>query len=731
MPAGNRMPCSYQLIHSYMPKLKLIGMHKKLFLFLLLAGAGKISIAQTTDSVAHNELDEVVVSATKTEQKLGNVAVPVTVISKKTIQQNGSLRLNDILAEQAGLFITSDYSGTGVQMQGLNPDYTLILIDGEPIVGRNSGVLDLSRISITNIKRIEIVKGPSSSLYGSEAMAGIINIITEKPAVKTAAASVRYGSFGTADINASAGFTKNKFNLLLQGNYYRTDGYKLNSSSTANTQDPFHNYTLQLKAGYAFTPKTKWTLSTRYFNETQNIKPYSTKDASGNTETYSSNASIRDINVNNTFEHRFSEKVKTNLRIYYTNYKAETNQLYLYSDPSKNTTFYDYFEQNFTRFEDQTDIAVSHNSTLTAGAGWILDNVKSNRYDEKNIVTRNNNIGYAFTQYEWKPFKSWLFIAGARYDYNQRYESHLSPKLAIQKSFGDKLKINASIGGGFKAPDFRQLYLSFTNTAPGTGYTVLGNSEVQAGMKQLQQQGQIQNILIDPATIKELKPETSTGINIGANYLVSKAVSVNVNFFRNDINNLINTGTIAQKTNNMFVYSYFNINRVYTQGVEAEVKYQLCKSLQLSAGYQLLYTADKDDLDKIEAGKVFGRDANGQVYKVTKSDYKGLFNRSRHMANVKLYYEDQKGWFANARSIFRNAWGVSDLDGNLLLNRGDQFSNNFFQTNISVGKQFVKGFRAQVGCDNLFNYKDIRFMPNIPGRIVYATISYSFTQNQK
>ena len=122
--------------------------------------------------------DSVVVTATRSERKLGNITVPVTIVNAKMIQQNGSLRLTNILSEQAGLTLTSGF-GAGVQLQGLNPDYTIILINGEPLVGRTAGVLDLNRIALGNIKKIEIVKGPSSSLYGSEAMAGVINIITD------------------------------------------------------------------------------------------------------------------------------------------------------------------------------------------------------------------------------------------------------------------------------------------------------------------------------------------------------------------------------------------------------------------------------------------------------------------------------------------------------------------------------------------------------------------------
>src|SRR6267378_4110790 len=84
---------------------------------------GKVS----NDTLLRQELNEVTVTATRNERKLSNVAVPTTIISQKTIERAGSLRLKDVLQEQTGLFITSGF-GTGVQMQGLNPDYTLILI---------------------------------------------------------------------------------------------------------------------------------------------------------------------------------------------------------------------------------------------------------------------------------------------------------------------------------------------------------------------------------------------------------------------------------------------------------------------------------------------------------------------------------------------------------------------------------------------------------------------------
>ena len=93
------------------------------------------------DSVTHKNLEEVVVTATRSERTLASLPMPVTLIGQKQIKAMGSLRLNEVLAEQTGLFIQNDH-GQGIQIQGFSPDYTLILLDGEPLVGRTAGTLD-------------------------------------------------------------------------------------------------------------------------------------------------------------------------------------------------------------------------------------------------------------------------------------------------------------------------------------------------------------------------------------------------------------------------------------------------------------------------------------------------------------------------------------------------------------------------------------------------------------
>jgi len=128
----------------------------------------------TSDSLRVQQLEEVVVTGTRSERTLGALPMPVTLLKADLIKTMGSVRLNDVLTEQTGLVVVPQVNGqgSGIQLQGMDPAYTLILVDSEPIIGRNTGTLELSRLAVGNIKQVEIIKGPSSSLYGSDALAG-------------------------------------------------------------------------------------------------------------------------------------------------------------------------------------------------------------------------------------------------------------------------------------------------------------------------------------------------------------------------------------------------------------------------------------------------------------------------------------------------------------------------------------------------------------------------------
>ena len=196
------------------------------------------------DSTEVENLNEVIISATRTMRQLASVPLPTQLISAKAIAAANSIRLNDILEEQTGLLMVPDFGGVeGLQMQGLDSQYNLILIDGVPLVGRSAGTFDLSRVTVGNIKQIEIVKGPSSSLYGNEALAGVINIITQTP--KTGFGGRFYyrgGNYSSNDLSTDLRYKKDKLGLYAFVNRFSNEGYDLDNSISENARYFTFNY---------------------------------------------------------------------------------------------------------------------------------------------------------------------------------------------------------------------------------------------------------------------------------------------------------------------------------------------------------------------------------------------------------------------------------------------------------------------------------------------------------
>lgn len=684
---------------------------------ILLTVSVKAQTKTITDTTKGNTLEEIVVTATRTERKLSNVAVPVTIVNQKTIEQSGSLRLNNILQEQSGLYITNSF-GNGVQIQGLSPDYVMILVDGEPLVGRNGGVLNLNRITVNNIKQIEIVKGPSSSLYGSEAMGGVVNIITQQNKQNTLNANFRYGNFNTNDANISGSYNYKKVNLSAFINRNSTDGYDFDKTDIGQTVMPYQSYTSQIKLSYQINKFIKTGVSFRYYFEKQNNLYTAVRDiANGQPK-------IKEYNINPYIQFHFSNKVQSIFRGYFSQYQSVTKD---YIQRNDSLYYNDFFQQRFQRIENQTDIKLANNNDLNIGGGYTFERLNTNRYSG----IRTNNIGYIYLQDEHRFDTKVTAIAGVRFDNNEAYASRVSPKLAVHIKANNKLAINASFGAGFKAPDYRQLYLNFTNNAAG-GYTVYGANEIAAAQLQQQlQAGILSSITPYASKLKLLNPEYSRGFNLGTNYKFNKKLSAKLNIFRNSIENLIVTKIIAYKPSNAPVFSYFNVNSAFTEGGETEIKYQLSKRLRIEGGYQFLITADKEVLKQINGGKVFGKKEGSLIsYELQRSDYGGLPDRSKHMANLKLFYEN-KSWFATIRSLYRSRWGIGDVDGNLILNRNDEYANGYVQLNISGGKSFSNGIQLNAGIDNVTNYRNERYLSNLSGITYYFNLMYQFFNNKK
>jgi len=666
-----------------------------------------------------NLLDEIVVTATRSERKLSNIAVPTTIISEKRIKQSGSLRLDDILSEQTGLFITQNF-GKGVQMQGLNSDYTLILLNGEPLIGRTGGVLNLSRISVGNIKKIEIVKGPSSSLYGSEALAGVINIITDQVPATRLNGNLRYGRFNTIDGSLNASSIIGKLSTQFFFNTLHSYGYSILPHAVQKTVEPFNKQSFQLQTNYPITAKTKFNTLIRYNPE--NIQNSIAVQNLGQTVLSTGKQINTDWNINPTLVHRFNNQFNTQIRGYVSLYKS-AQHLDVKDLPSN---YNDLFQQGFYRVENQTDYTPDSSLHFTAGGGFINESVRSNRYDSL-AITKFNQVKYFFVQSEWQPIERLNIIGGFRFDNNRNYASVWSPKLAIKYAASKKLAIMASVGRGFKAPDFRQLYLNFTNVAAGS-YSVFGSLVAKDEVDRLQSLKQIENITPSYQLLAALQPETSNGWNAGFQFQPNNQWFVKTNFFRNDINNLILTDVIAYKKSGGQIFSYLNIARAFTEGIETDVNWKVNPQTSLEGGYQYLVTADKDVLKAIKEGNTFTRDlGTGISRKLTLNEYAGLPNRSKHTVNLKLFKETFDGkWFGTARAIWRSRFGTTDMEGNGIINRSDEFAKGFLLINTNAGRRFKNGVQIMAGVDNLFNYKDADNLPGLPGINWYTTISYNF-----
>jgi len=680
-----------------------------------------------SDSLMLGDIEELVVTATRNERHLSNITLPNLMIHAHTIQLSGNVRLNEVLQEQTGLFMTAGTGssavgggvfGNGIQIQGMSPDYTMIMLDGEPLIGRQGGVIDLSRFTVGNIRKIEVIKGPSSALYGSEAMGGVVNIITEQRRSEYFNGGLRYGSFNTKDLYASGNINRNKSTLYLFANYNSSDGYDLQPNTPERTIDPYYNASFQLKWTYRFTDRTRLVWNNRFFKGYQNSEFAINNEAiniggMGNTT---------DININPVLIHLFNDKLKSQMRLYTSIYRYDqhlnnkfTNELY----------YLDNFQHNFVRLENQTDWDWSDKSQLVAGGGYNLQSVETIRYRDR----KTQHIGYFFVQNEWRPNSRWIIIPGMRYDMHSDYANRFTPKLSGQFKANNQWNINFSYGSGFKAPDFRQLYLFYVNPAA-QGYRVYGASEFS--VTELEQQlndGLIARILPEAYQITELRPEISHGFNLGSTYAFSDVpIKADINFFYNQVRDLINYLPVAVLQNNALVFSYMNVRRAFTGGVEMNVQGRIKSSWEWSFGYQYLRTGDLDVIREIKEGNVYGRNTpRGSTRRMSLSDYSGLIGRSPHMWNAKLMYQDQNsGWGGSLRAIYRSKWGVMDLDGNGFANMKEEYAPGFTTLNMSIQKTFNQKYTLQCNVNNILNHMDAVNVPQLPGIHVLCAFQWNF-----
>lgn len=665
-------------------------------------------------------LSEMTVTATRTRSLVEDIPLAIERISEQQIRSSGSIQLNEVLAEQAGLQMVEDH-GTGLQMQGLSSEYILILVDGEPLVGRTAGTLDLSRIAVGDIQEIEVIQGASSALYGNEALAGVVNIITKQSndrwSVNLSQRAQTHNRIAT-DVNASTSIKSLKLQTYI--NRQASNGIDLNEEIIGNTLPEYNAYTLQQRLEWKINPSLRLAISGRFYTEDQN----NTVELSANDQPRAASdvGNRKDWSFNPVLNWQVNDQNRTEFRYFLSGYDTFSEFRFAFNDSVQSSSA---FNQRFQRFEILNHYSVAKSTELSLGAGHIIEQVDALRYDGLNQFRSN----YALIQMQLNPFEDVRVVGGLRYDAHSEYQNRWSPKFSASYQVMDRLRFYSSVGSGFKAPDFRQLALNFTN--PIAGYSVVGTSKLATRLEQMQNEGLIATDVNIEDLINgldgELRAESGISINVGFNYRPLDKMAIGANLFRNRIQDLIDTFILTPQTNQQNLFSYRNISQVQTQGINLNAGFYPRANLQFDIAYQYLDTKDLAVYQQLEQGQIFRRNpTTGVSERVSKSDYAGLFNRSRHTASAKLRYTyNPLALSFFLRANYRGKFAFRDVNANQIADVPEEFQQGRWLFNLSADKQ-IGNFRVEVGGLNLTNHKNFQ-EPSLAGRRLYVGVSYALS----
>jgi outer membrane cobalamin receptor len=474
------------------------------------------------------ELEKMVVTATKTEHTLGDVPVAAEVITKEEIKAKNIKTVQDALKYISGIKVDKYCGGWGdkgkVQIQGLSADYTLILIDGQKDHGGHGEGVDLQSIPIEMIERIEIVKGPASALWGSDAMGGVINIITRSaPEKPTFTASTSFGTRNTQVHEASGGLKKAGFGTFLNYTRRESDGLK----------DEFDEYDEDIFQGtfqYEFTPQSKLS-----------IKPYYSKH-----EMEYEDRTQERTSLNALWEWSPDEVSKLSLRGSWFKYEHYTGDRKSDWDDDNYEV-----EVNYSRL-------ILDRHTMTAGYHYQGEDVddKGKGYDADQTL----NSFFLQDEIDFSPF---ILVLGLRVDDHDEWGTETNPKASLLYRVTEDLKLRASVGRAFRAPDLVKLYSSWR----------MGPYMVQPN--------------------PDLDPETSIGYQLGTEYEFSERLLGKVSLFRNEVEDMISY-RVARRGRPPWDMYWENIDEATTQGIEVNLVARLIDNLTTKLAYTFLDTEDEE-----------------------------------------------------------------------------------------------------------------------------------------
>ena len=484
-------------------------------------------------------LDAIVVTASRREQRLAEATVETTLIDAAALRRSGAPDLASVLTAQSGIQVDGGVpSGAGVQVRGFDSRRVLILLDGQPLVGRVNGNFDLSRLPVSFVERVEVVKGPQSTLYGSDALGGVINVITRR-------AEVRGWSAGLSSGAGSQGRMEGAADLLWRRNDL---GVTLDGGAR----------TLDLAPGVAGDDAT-------YARRANGLATV-VWDAAASTRTIASLLGVRESQRYRTGQlYRFADNTQWAGRLV----AERTSTLGRFSASLHGTTFA-HLSRASTLDAPVSEVgdrdrqalwqgellwnAVAGRTAIDAGTQLRHEQIRADR-----VIDRRRDVSSAepFVQATYS-LGALSVVPGVRLTWSDQWGRFIAPRLAAMWRPRPELALRVSGGRGFRAPDFKELYLDFVNTA--AGYAVAGNAN--------------------------LRPERSSSLSVSTEY-AGRRVWGRAGAYATAYRDFIETS----EPDLAGTYTYRNLDRGSLHGLELEVGAS-AGAWQVDAGADLLRTRD-------------------------------------------------------------------------------------------------------------------------------------------
>ena len=580
--------------------------------------------------------DMVVVTATKTKHLLKDVPVATSVITRREIETANFSTVQQALRYLSGVQVNESY-GWGdkgkIELEGMEAKHTLILVNGQRVYGGHRNAVDIQAYPLGAVERIEVVKGPGSCLYGSDAMGGVVNIITRSASKKpTFFLSPSFGTRGRKIYEANNGLSIGKFSYFINFTHRQSDGI---SPET----DKYKEDAIQGNFGYKISHNSKLGIVPYYSFQKMNYDDR-------NQTRYS---------LNSIWQWNPDRASLLKMRGSFFHYNHRWTLLNRRSGESKRTGYKNNLyemELNYTRHLGKRHLLTS---------GYYFDISKMN--NDHIGFTADERTNSIYVQDEIT-LNALTLLVGTRADRHNRWGTQINPKVSFLYKVGGNFKVRGSVGKGFRGPSMVKLYGDNWRMGPYLAHKNL-----------------------------DLKPESSIGYQLGAEWNISANVLGGFSFFRNDVKNLISYKYVRSGRPPWDLY-WSNINRALTQGIEANLASQITDNISARLGYTFLKTEDK------KTGK-----------------------QLTHKPRQKIFFEFV--W-----EIPQIGLGIN-LDGRYIGRRYKDKNNlellrGYSLANISLTKSFTRFTQLYLRVDNIFNKKGVEDVYYIDGTELLGGLKVSY-----